>query len=103
MFKTLPRNVKIIGIIAILLMGMFLVPLLKMGFALIPVIAVFVGLLGWLIVIAAVVSLTGLQKKLFKGGGLIQSHQVDIPFIGRATVESTAGREIILKLQRQQQ
>lgn len=102
MFKTLPKNVKIISFVALVLMGMFIMPLLKMGFALLPVIGIFVAALGWFLVIAIVVSLTGLQKKLFKGGGLIKSHQVDIPFLGRATVESTAGREIILKIQRQQ-
>lgn len=103
MFKTLPKNVKIISIVALVLMGMFLVPLLKMGFALLPIIGIFIGALGWLLVIAVIVSLTGLQKKLFKSGGLIQSHQINIPFIGKATVESTAGREIVLKIQRQQQ
>lgn len=64
-----------------------------------------VALLGWAIVIAAVLSLTGLQKKIFEaagqeGGGLIVSKKVKIPFIGEATVESTAGEEIILKLKR---
>ena len=102
MFKMLPKNVKIIGIVALVLLGLFIVPILKMGFALLPVIGIFVGLLGWLLVIAVILSLTGMQKKLFKGGGLIQSHQIDIPFIGKATVESTAGREIILKIQRSQ-
>lgn len=103
MFKTLPKNVKVIGIITVLLMCAFMVPLLKMGLALLPLIGVFIGALGWLLVIAVVVSLTGLQKKLFKSGGLIQSHKIKIPFVGEATVESTAGREIILKIQRQQQ
>lgn len=71
----------------------------------IGLIFLFVALLGWAIVISAVLSLTGLQKKIFeaagnKNGGLIVTKKVKIPFIGIAEVESTAGEEIILKLKR---
>lgn len=64
-----------------------------------------VALLGWALVIAVVLSLTGLQKKIFKaagneGGGLIVTKKVKIPFVGEAEIESTAGEEIILKLKR---
>ncbi|MCK9429352.1 MAG: hypothetical protein M0R17_05070 [Candidatus Omnitrophica bacterium] len=63
-----------------------------------------IALLGWVIVIAIILSLTGLQKKLFKmagqSGGHIVSKKFNIPFIGTATVESIAGEKLKIELER---
>jgi hypothetical protein len=64
-----------------------------------------VALLGWVILIAIILSLTGLQKKIFQmagaQGGLVVTKTIKIPFVGTAEVASVAGQEITLKFKRQ--
>ena len=63
-----------------------------------------VGGLGWLIVITIILSLTGLQKKIFKAtgnnGGLVVTKTIKIPFVGTAEVASVSGQELTLKFKR---
>lgn len=63
-----------------------------------------VALLGWALVIGIILSLTGLQKKLFdaagSSGGLIVARKVKIPFVGEAEVESVAGEYIQLRIKK---
>lgn len=70
----------------------------------IQLIFILVALIGWALVIGIILSLTGLQKKIFEtagsGGGLIVAKKVKIPFIGEAEVESVAGEYIQLKMKK---
>ena len=72
--------------------------------SLFPILFFIIALLGWIIVGALVISLTGLQNTIFKSfnksGGLVVSKKIKIPFVGEGEVSSVSGTEIIFKLKR---
>ena len=63
-----------------------------------------IALLGWGLVIAIILSLTGLQKKIMSssgtGSGLVVSKKIKIPFVGEAEVTSVANDYFQLKIKK---